>query len=206
MKKLIYALLVVGCMGITLPAQAQLKLGVKAGLNLSSSSFDFNDVQTNFKSDNYTGFFVGPMVEFTAPVIGIGVDGSILYSQKGLKFTETKTNTSETLKQKSLSIPVNLKYTIGLDAVGIFFAAGPQFDFDLNSDSWKFLTEDFSYKKSTMSLNIGAGVKLIDHLQIGLNYNIPLGKTAEYKGIASTVNQAFSAKTKTWSVSAAYLF
>jgi hypothetical protein len=41
-------------------------------------------------------------------------------------------------------------------------------------------------------------VKLLNHLQVGANYNIPLGKTASFEDIEG------SYKTKTWQVSVAY--
>lgn len=201
MKKIISVLFIAVCMCMAMPAQAQLQWGVKGGLNMSKASFSGSD----FKSDNYTGFFIGPMAEFTIPVIGLGVDGAIVYSQKGIKFDAA--NESETLKQKGIEIPVNLKYNIGLGRLlGIYIAAGPQFGFDLNSDEWKFYNEEFSFKKSNLSINVGVGAKLINHLQVGVNYNIPLGKTAEYDGALSAIGGAFSAKSKTWQVSVAYLF
>ena len=49
---------------ITIPANAQLKFGVKGGLNISKVSVS-KDI---LKSDNQTGFFIGPMAEFTVPV------------------------------------------------------------------------------------------------------------------------------------------
>lgn len=201
MKKIINVLLVAVCIAMAMPAQAQFNWGLKGGLNLSKASFSGSD----FKSDNYTGFFIGPMAEFTLPVAGLGIDGALVYSQKGIKMGDDDVN--ESLKQKSLEIPINLKYTVGLGRLlGVFIAAGPQFGFDLNSDEWKFYTEEFSFKKSNFSINVGVGAKLINHLQIGVNYNIPLGKTAEYDGVIDAIGGAFSAKTKTWQVSAAYLF
>ncbi len=201
MKKIINVLLVAVCIAMAMPAQAQFNWGLKGGLNLSKASFSGSD----FKSDNYTGFFVGPMAEFTLPVAGLGIDGALVYSQKGIKMGDDDVN--ESLKQKSLEIPINLKYTVGLGRLlGVFIAAGPQFGFDLNSDEWKFYSEEFSFKKSNFSINVGVGAKLINHLQIGVNYNIPLGKTAEYDGVVDAIGGAFSAKTKTWQVSAAYLF
>ncbi len=201
MKKIINVLLVAVCIAMAMPAQAQFNWGLKGGLNLSKASFSGSD----FKSDNYTGFFIGPMAEFTFPVAGLGIDGALVYSQKGIKMGDDDVN--ESLKQKSLEIPINLKYTVGLGRLlGVFIAAGPQFGFDLNSDEWKFYTEEFSFKKSNFSINVGVGAKLINHLQIGVNYNIPLGKTAEYDGVIDAIGGAFSAKTKTWQVSAAYLF
>lgn len=206
MKRIINVLLVAACIAMAVPVQAQFSWGVKGGLNLSKASFSGR----NFKSDNYTGFFIGPMAELTIPIAGLGVDGAVVYSQKGIKIGNDDISP---LKQKSIEIPINLKYNIGLGRLlGLFVAAGPQFGFDLNSDDMEISTTDteftdkFSFKKSNFSINVGVGAKLINHLQIGVNYNIPLGKTAEYDGIVNTIGNAFSAKTKTWQVSAAYLF
>lgn len=46
------------------PAQAQIKLGVKGGLNVSNLKLD-DDM---WKTDNKAGFFFGPMVKVTVPV------------------------------------------------------------------------------------------------------------------------------------------
>lgn len=51
--------------------------------------------------DNSTGFFFGPMAEITIPVIGLGVDGALLYSQKGDKMEGLD------MKQSGLDIPVS---------------------------------------------------------------------------------------------------
>ena len=53
MKKILSILMVIACLGIAIPAQAQLKFGLKGGLNITSLSFS-GDM---FKGDNRTGFF-----------------------------------------------------------------------------------------------------------------------------------------------------
>lgn len=80
MKKFFSVFMIaVCCMALAMPAQAQLiKFGVKGGVNLSKLKFEG-------MKDNSTGFFFGPMAEITIPVIGLGVDGALLYSQKGDK-------------------------------------------------------------------------------------------------------------------------
>lgn len=198
MKKFWTILLVVVALFTAIPSQAQLQWGVRGGLNLAKASFSGED----FKSDNYTGFFIGPTVDFTIPLIGLGVDGSLLYSQTGIK------SEGETMKRQSIEIPVNLKYNIGLGSLlGVYVAAGPQFGFGLNDDELDLGDGDkFSFKKSNLSLNLGAGLKLLRHLQAGFTYNIPLGKTAEYDGVLDAGEKAFSAKLKTWQVSVAYMF
>ncbi len=193
MKKIISTLMVaVACMLMAAPAQAQLRWGLKAGLNLNK--MNFKEGATNVKSDNMTGFFVGPMAEFTLPIIGLGVDGSLLYSQRGVKFEEGRV--SEKYKQHSLEIPINLKYSFGLgDMASIYAAAGPDFIFNLKSD--KFF-DDVKRKNAELGLSLGVGVKLLNHFQVGANYILPLTKNVKEDG--------WSANNKTWQISLAYMF
>ena len=124
------------------------------------------------------------MAEVQVPIIGIGVDVAALYSQKGVELPDT------TMKNQSISIPLSLKYSLGLgNFAAVYFAAGPQFDFkigDLNT-SFKDGNEvkDFALEKSSWSINVGAGVKLINHIQAGVNYNIPVSKEGAVKVIES---------------------
>ena len=76
MKKIFGALMIAVCIGMAMPAQAQIHFGVKGGLNLSKASF--SNVGDNFKKDNFTGFFIGPMAEFNIPIVGLGVDAALL--------------------------------------------------------------------------------------------------------------------------------
>ena len=185
MKKVVSILMVaVCCMFMaTTTAQAQLiKWGVKGGVNLTKIDFDGGN------KDNMAGFFIGPMAEVTIPVVGLGVDAALLFSQKGVKAD------NDAYKQAGLDIPVNLKYTIGLgSALGIFIAAGPDFYFDFKDEE-----DGMERKKAQVGINVGAGLKLIQHLQIGVNYNIPIGDHFEWGDLKG--------KDKTWQVSLAYIF
>lgn len=196
MKKIFGALMIAVCMGMAMPAQAQINFGVKGGLNLSKASF--SNVSKNFKKDNFTGFFIGPMAEFNIPIVGLGVDASLLFAQRGITVSEG--NDEYTVKQNGIDIPVNLKYNIGLgNLLGIYLAAGPDFYFDFASDK-TIEGVKTDKRKAEVGINVGAGVKLLNHLQVGANYNIPLGDTAKLEGIDG------SYKTKTWQVSVAYIF
>ena len=191
MKKIFGALLIAVCIGMAMPAQAQIHFGVKGGVNLSKASL--SNVGDNFKKDNFTGFFIGPMAEFNIPIVGLGVDASLLFAQRGIKVSSG--NDEYTIKQNGLDIPVNLKYNIGLGSLlGIYIAAGPDFYFDFEKKS------GIDKKKAEVGINVGAGVKLMNHLQVGANSNIPLSDTAKFEGTDA------SYKTKTWQVSVAYIF
>ena len=62
-------------------AHAQLRLGVKGGLNIATVHFSTDVLQ----ADNVTGFQIGPMIEGSLPLVGVGFDAAILYAQKGLE-------------------------------------------------------------------------------------------------------------------------
>lgn len=184
---------------VVTPAQAQIKFGVKGGLNLAKADFNKSDL----KADNFTGFFIGPMVDFTLPIIGLGIDGALLYSQQGVSFT--KGAVDETIKQNGLDVPINLKYSIGLGSLAsVYLAAGPGFFFNFSGDNKVENLGDFKMKNSQVSINLGAGLKLLNHLQIGVNYKMPLGDSAEIDSLGDLVTSEY--KTKIWQVSLAYMF
>lgn len=192
MKKVLCTLFVaVCCMAMAIPAQAQVSFGVKGGLNLSKmDAAEIMNWGIKDYKENSTGFFIGPMIEATVPIVGLGVDGAVMYSQRG----------SGELKQQGIEVPINLKYSIGLgDMAAIFFAAGPDFYFNLKDVDSAIIEK----KNAQVGLNLGAGVKLINHLQIGVNYQFALGNSFEPKAVKDI---DVKNKLNTWQISLAYLF
>lgn len=166
-----------------IPASAQFSWGLRGGLNLVNNDITAVSKESASSKDSYTGFFFGPMAEVQVPIIGIGVDVAALYSQKGVELPDTST-----MKNQSLSIPLSLKYSLGLgNFAAVYFAAGPQLDFRIGDLNTSFNdgneVKDFALEKSSWSINIGAGVKLISHIQAGINYNIPVSKEGAVKVI-----------------------
>jgi hypothetical protein len=199
MKKIFGVIALAAAFMFAVPAQAQLKFGVKAGLNVSKASID----KGVFSSDNRTGFFVGPMAEFTLPIIGLGVDAALLYDNKSVKVGAEGESVSSTLHY--VDIPINVKYTIGLGSLAsVYGATGPQFSYNIGGKS--ILDGSYALNDSDFSWNIGAGVKLLGHLQVGYNYNIALGKTAEVKEAEAIDFVGKSFKNNTHQISVAYMF
>lgn len=194
MKKLLSTLMVIACLALAIPAQAQIKFGVKAGLNVSKLHLSENIVS----KDNRAGFFVGPTAEFTLPLLGLGIDGSVLYNQFGVD-SEKGTST-----KKSIEIPINLRWTVGFSSlVGAYVAVGPQFGFNVG-DRW--FDEICEFKKNTTSFNVGAGLKLLGHLQVGANYNFALKDNGKIHDDDIEDLATIGFKQNTWQVSVAYLF
>ena len=207
MKKIL--MLIVVAVGISLPSQAQVKFGLKGGLNLTSMSFNENAVDNALK--NKAGFFVGPTVKIGLPVTGLSVDASALYDQRESKIE--RDGQEATLKSQSLQVPINIRYGVGLGSVANLFAfAGPQFGFNLGDKSKEIFNSalDWTLRSSNVSANVGLGATVLNHLQVTVNYNIALGKTGEVdlkQGADATWNTLTGkSKANAWQVSAAYFF
>ena len=204
-KRLIIAVAVLLMMMAAIPSMAQVKFGVKGGLNVTKMGVS-SDV---YSADNNNGFFIGPTVKFTLPIVGLGIDAAALYDQRTGSLVRFD-NKSEEVKFKSINVPVNLRWNIGLGSLaGIYLAAGPQFGFALGdfSDAW----DSSFYKKENMnvSINLGAGLSLFKHLELGFTYNIQTKDsytiTEDYAG-GNLGREVTDIKTNAWQISAAYYF
>ena len=188
---------------MTMAVQAQsVKFGIKGGLDVLNMKFDESVINT----ENKAGWFIGPSVKVALPIVGLGVDISAFYDQKKSELN------NETITQKSILVPVNARFGFGLGSkASIYLAAGPQVSFNVGDDEFKWTDKSnyentFQLKKSAFSINLGAGVSVMDHLEIGFAYNIGLGKTADasVKGAFNDIKD--DTAPKSWQISAAYYF
>ena len=193
-------------------AQAQVKFGLKGGLNVTNMSLN-SEV---FDADNQTGFFIGPTVKFTLPIVGLGIDASALYDQRDAKVKVEGDGASveSKIKNQSINIPINLRYGVGLGSTAsLFLFAGPQFGFnvgDKNQSLYKDVAQ-WRLKSSTFSVNVGLGAMLLSHLQISANYNIACGKTGDTtvsEALGTTAQEVFSkrGRANAWQIGLAYYF
>lgn len=191
--------LAVVAMIIALPASAQFRFGIKAGVALNSLHFD-KDLSRNFSNDNRAGFTGGLMAEFTVPVIGLGLDASLMYvhrsSEEVAEADDIKAEAT-VAKRDYIEIPINVKYKFSIPAISSIVApyvfTGPSIAF-LVSDSKDF----FEHKKCDFAWNVGAGVELIRHLQVSASYGFGITKLV--------ANREANVKNRYWTLTAAYLF
>lgn len=177
-------------------AQADLRLGIRGGVNLANASFDSD----NLKSDNFTGLQLGALLEFMPANSGLGLEAGALYSQHGFKF---KGNDKGEVDIKTLEVPANLKFKMSLlGLVGVYATAGPYISFKLD-DSFKDVQDQWKAKSFAAGLNFGFGVEVFKHLQVGANYKMSL--TNDYSSI-DYKDLDLEGKTRTWSLTATYFF
>gem|GEM_PF-54186 len=203
MKKTVFCVALVAALFLAVPANAQFKFGPKVGMNISTLSLSGN-LSDNFKANNISSFTGGLMAEFMVPVIGIGVDASLMYTRKGSELKDITSGISESKHVDYVEIPINLKYKFSLPVVGSilspFVYAGPSFAFRVG-DNFK---EQFKEKSFDTAINVGLGLELFNHLQIAGQYGWGLGSAMEVKN--DLPDSVMKGKSRAWTITAAYLF
>lgn len=183
-------------------ANAQFRFGVKAGVNLNN--INWSNLKGNFTKDNGCGFTGGVMTEFQIPIIGLCFDASLMYTQMTASYedVETSDNMKEVLQQKKnfLEVPINVKYRIGLIPVlKPYVFTGPSFAFKFGGDDSVLKTKAFQ-----CAWNVGAGLELFNHVQIGASYGF--GVNNILKNVVGNTSDNIKAKNNYWTITAAYLF
>jgi len=207
-KKITMIALVILCMS-AFSIQAGIRIGVKAGINLANPALNSDAFQT----ENFTGYQVGPILEISGLPL-LDVDAALLYSRQGIiingvtslvSSSSSKVNYEE--KVHTLDIPVNLKFKFSLaDQAGVYLSAGPYVSFKLDSQvTLDQIKQDQENKNFGVGLNFGAGVMLLKHLQVGVNYQMGLNDDYNNFSLLTDLKDT-QAKTRIWSITAAYFF
>lgn len=198
---------------ITVMAQNQkVKIGVKAGLNISSLAFDENEMN----SSSRTGFTAGVMVEIPLAK-NFSLQPELLYSQQGGKTSffdldVTNSNYKGTLELNYLNIPLMLKYYV---VKGLSVQAGPQIGILLKANNKyednflgyenheSFNLKDYSTGIDT-SVNFGLGYQFKDKFYTDLRYNISYSNVFKDGDANYFINQDM--KNRVFQISLGYFF
>lgn len=184
MKKLLLTLLI-AVMSIG-AASAQFKFGIKAGVNVNHLSTNLGKIE---EGNNQAGWTAGVMTEFQVPIVGLCLDLSVMYARL-----------NDSADKNFLQIPLNLKYKFQLPVVSSFLSpylfTGPSFDFKLSKKT--------DLKTFQPVWNVGLGIELVRHLQIGASYGF--GLTNIMKHVDMGDYNVGKWHNNYWTISAAYLF
>ena len=92
-------------MAITAQAQSPVDFGLKGGINLA------NLANADGDADTRTGLHAGLVLDFSLPMMPIGIESGIYYSQKGAEATFGGVNA--TSKLDYIEVPVMAKINVG---------------------------------------------------------------------------------------------
>lgn len=197
MKKRILSLLL--AVAFMVPAFAQFRIGPRVGVAVNSLHFD----TSVYDKENRAGFTGGLQLEFTAPIIGIGFDASVMYVKRsGVDINKTYVNADY------VDIPVNLKYKLSIPVIASivkpYVFTGPDFAF---LTSKRVVSDILKRRNFDVGWNFGFGVELVKHLQFGASYGIGLTKALEEIDLKDSGNRAgIDGKNRYWTLTAAWLF
>lgn len=193
------------CTGLS--AQAKFGFGPKIGMNFSQLDMSGK----YFDSSNRCGFTGGVTAEYIAPVLGLGVDISLMYAHQKSNVELTDENGvtfSKNVSGDFFEIPLHLKYKLSIPAISAIFSpyiyTGPSVAFKLGGGESYFDT-----KKTQWGWDLGLGIQLIRRLQIGAGYTWGINKIASIAvPDVSTVNVTDEIKVRNnyWTVTAAWMF
>lgn len=186
-------------------AEAQLRFGIKAGMNVDKMHLD-NSI---WDASNRTGFTGGVMLEFTVPVVGIGFDLSAMYARLNSEVSEPLSSMILDYKHSAgkdfLQIPLNLKYKLNLPLVSSivkpYAFTGPSFNFRLDDETW----ENVKSKRCQVAWNLGVGVELINHLQLSGSYSWGINHVASGTNLLFGT-QNLNMRNNYWTITAGWLF
>lgn len=205
-------------------ASAQIKLGVKAGVDLMHLSTDREFMDAKYRS----GFHLGPTIKVDIPSTSFGADVSLILDQRSAEVSFSPVGDLEVgpshlpvegsgevakLTSRTLNIPLNVRfYVLDLKALDIFVKAGPQLTTYLGDKKVLEGIKDFKdeWSDSEYYVNLGGGFTISKQLEVSANCNIFCGKTKDAK-LLDTFEQAKQAvkhdvKKLAWQISAAWYF
>lgn len=194
--------LIIACLVffVSVQADAQLRFGLKGGYDVSS-----NDINKDIlNASNRLGFQVGGTMELMAPILGLGGEISVLYGhqQYDVKGGDSGYDLSN---YDYLRVPLNLKKKFSLiGLLGVFIQAGPYVEFKINGGDFKDIDNQYKSKSFGTGINAGAGVELLNHLELGMYYRKAL--TDNYGGDTPDFGDIWKKKPDRWSVDLTYFF
>ena len=179
-------------------AQTASRWGITAGANYNELHFKQTDIVPCKK-------MFGPQLGVTGEMnfsgIGFGVDGSLLYTLKQGKVNYGDRTIwsslgygNETVSMHYLDVPLHLKFKYNRlggaeSTIMPLVYVGPQFSFLVHGNHGDLN----KYPPVNVYLDMGAGIELMERLQIRAGYNFSIGQTLHTRLLDDNV-----AKNRTW--------
>lgn len=192
------AMIVLVTMALALPALGGVRLGARGGITVGEMRFERNLID----SDNRVGYTAGLLLDINIPVVGLGVEASLMYTHRNTHLTDG----TRTFKRQYLDIPLMARYRLELPAVKRvvmpFVFTGPCLSvlFDDNMPS-----TDLDNSHTILSWDVGGGVDLFNRVRLSATYGLGISKAMSYIDREYT-GTTVSGKDRYWTLSAAWLF
>ncbi len=156
-------------------SQAKVELGLKGGLNSSTSDISNSNITVNSESTFHGGLYA--LIKLTK----LGIQPEILYSPQKNEFVNGGNLSTQT--KVYLDIPIMVKLYL---AAGLNIQAGPQFSLLTSVDGAAGTTKD-DFKNGDMSVAFGAGWDAPFGLQANVRYIVGLNDVNDNQALAAEI-------------------
>lgn len=182
-------------------ASAQLfRYGIKGGLDVASPKVS-TDV---FEVKNRVGFRIGGVLELKVPLTGFGVESGIYYGNRGFDVKDSNGVSGDISNMNYVSVPILLKQRFSLLGVaGIYISGGVFGNARISGGELTINDVEYKPKKMQTGVDFGAGVSLLSHLDLGVNYRYRFGDAYDYDSLDKNFKKI---GRNTWTISLGYLF
>lgn len=192
---------VISVLSINTVSAQLFRYGIKGGLDVASPkvSTDVFDVK------NRVGFRIGGVVELKVPLTGFGVESGVYYGNRGFDVKDSKTGVSGDISNMNyVSVPILLKQRFSLLGVaGIYISGGVFGNARISGGDLTIDGVEYKPKKLQKGLDFGAGVSVLSHLDVGVNYRYRFGDAYDYDSLDKNFKKI---GRNTWTISVGYLF
>lgn len=190
------------------PLFSQVKFGVRAEVGLNNPSFNTEALQV----DNMTSYSIGPSIEALFPfaVVDFGIEASLLYNDNRMTVANLTGETDgpeQNVSNRYLNLPLNAKVKLGLGALPLklFATAGPYAGYLISEgETIQEIGDNIKAKSFQAGANIGAGLEILNMIQVGVNYRVQL--TDNYAADTPNWEDPLNGKTDSWNITAAIYF
>lgn len=200
-------------------AQAQFRVGVKLGANVSKSSADIDKLK--FDGSAITNFTGGVTAEWIIAA-GFGFDVSAMYTAKGTEYVigenlggalNNLAGVVLTNEVHYIEVPLNLKYKLQIPAVKKIFAPyvylGPSFAFKVGESieigDKNLSSNEVDNSSIDYAFNLGLGFEVIQHINLSVQYGWGLNSSSDFNFLNKIIDET-SVRSGAWTVTLGWIF
>lgn len=197
-------------LGLSTPANSQVRFGVKGNIGLNNP--DFKTIGETFSVENMTSYSIGPAIEIMFLPLGtadFGIETALLYNDNRMTISRLQGQGGDSeISNRYLNLPINAKINFGLGMLPlrVFGTAGPWAGYLIDGDKLNIdeISQGIKAKEFQAGANIGFGVEVLKLLQVGLNYSVIL--TDNYSENIPNWSDPLNGKNESWTITATIYF
>jgi hypothetical protein len=172
MKKMM--LTTIALVSLVMISNAQFRVGIKAGGNISKQRINVSEGNSLYSNDNSNNYHAGVITEFNLGK-NLYLQPQLLYTRKGSTLLSSTGAADAKLRIHYLEMPMNLVYKVPVSFGYLFGGAGGAISYGISGKqtqaghSGSIFNGNQSWRREDIGLSFTAGVELNNGLFVSIN-------------------------------------